>query len=121
MFYIMTQIVTGIQTPILASQWVVIFAVYALSNMLVSQTIIFFTLPNNIITNVLIGTVLNFAAIYGMTLIVPGISVAETTIDPMSIGVLTINPFTLSPTFTMIAAGFVSSIIYSVINWLQYD
>lgn len=120
-FYLTTQIITGIETPILLSQWIMIFAIFALSNMLVSQTITFFTLPDNVLTNIFIGTILNFAAIYGMTLILPGIIISETVIDPVSLGIVTINPFTLSPTFTMISAGFVSSTIYSLINWLQYD
>lgn len=120
-FFVTTQILTGIETPELITHWLMTFSIFALSNMLVAQTITFFTLPNNVLTNIVIGTILNFAAFYAMTLILPGISVADTTIDPISFGIVTVNPFTLSSTFTMIAAGLVSSTIYSVLNWLQYD
>ncbi len=120
-FYITTQIITGIQTPILLSHWFMIIVIFGLSNTLVEQTIKFFTLPENIFMDIIIGTILNFAAIYGMTIIIPGISVAETYIDTVSLGIVSINTFTLSSTFTMIAAAFVTSTIYASINWLQYD
>ena len=120
-FYITTQLVSGIETPILIINWIMITVIFGISNTLVGQTIKFFTIPNNLITNILVGTILNFAAIYGMTMIIPGLTVSDTYVDTVSIGILSVNPFTLSSTYTIIAAALISSIIYSLVDWLQYD
>jgi len=120
-FYITTQLISGIQTPILISHWIMIIAIFGLSNNLVGQTIKFFTISSNLFSKIFVGTILNFAAIYGMTIIVPGIVISDTYIDTVSIGILSINPFTLSSTFTIIAAAFITSTIYAIIDWLQYD
>lgn len=120
-FYITTQVISGIQTPNLLSHWLMIFVIFAISNTLVGQSIKFFTLPSNILTNILIGIILNFAAIYGMTLILPGISITETSINPVSLGLVSVNPFILNPTFTMLAGAIVSSFLFSTLSWLQYD
>lgn len=118
-FYITVTLIQGIQTSGQIIHWILIFGLFGIANALIRQTINFFTLPQNFTTYWLIGTILNFGAIYGMSLILPGIRVGETLIDPISVGIFSINPYTLTPVLTILFAATVSSFFSASLYWLK--
>jgi len=120
-FYITAAAISGIETSGQIVHWLMAFGLFGIANSLIRQTIRFFTLPRNFITYWIVGTVLNFGAIFGMSLALPGIRIGETLIDPVSLGIISINPYTLAPTLTIVFAAIVSSLFSAFLYWLKRD
>lgn len=118
-FYAVVKAISGITTSGRVLHWLMAFAVFALANLLVKQTIKFLTLPSNFFTIFIVSSILNFAAIYGMSLIIPGIQIGETLIDPVSIGIISVNPYRLTSFLTMVLASLYAALLSSVLNWLR--
>ena len=120
-FFITMQIITGITTSGLAVHLFMVLAVYAVANMSVIQLIKFFTIPKNISHLLLTSAVLSFGAIYVMSIFLPGITIGETILDPVSLGIISVNPYVLTPTLTMILAALVSGLLNAVLYWLDSE
>ncbi|MEA3357018.1 MAG: phage holin family protein [Patescibacteria group bacterium] len=120
-FYITTHIVTGIEISGEPAHWLMIYAVFAISNIIARLCIKFFALPQNFIIFWLCSAIFGFCAIYAMSIILPGIQIAETLIDPMSLGIISVNPYSLSPMLTMVAGAAVSGLFGSIFNWLKRE
>jgi uncharacterized membrane protein YvlD (DUF360 family) len=120
-FFITMQIVTGITTSGLAVHLLMALAVYAAANMLVIQIIKFFTIPKNLFTYWLASAVLSFGAIYIMSVFLPGITIEETILDPVSLGIISVNPYVLTPMLTMVLAALVSGLFNAVLYWLDSE
>lgn len=118
-FYITATLISGIETSGEIIHWLMAFCLFAAANSLIKQTMKFFTLPQNFITHWVVGSILNFGAIYGMSLILPGIRVGETLIDPVSIGIISVNPYTLTPFLTIVLTAIVSSLFGAALYWLK--
>ncbi len=118
-FYVTTKIVTGIQTSGQATHWLMAYAVFAAANALVPHMLRFFTLPGNFFAYWLMSAILSFVAIYIMSMLLPGIIVRETIIDPVGMGLISINPYTLSPIFTMVAGGLVAGVFGAAFDYFN--
>lgn len=120
-FLITIQVVTGITISGLAVHLLMVLAVYAVANMMVIQLIQFFTMPKNILTYWLTSAVLSLGAIYIMSVFLPGITIGETILDPVSLGIISVNPYVLTPMLTMILAALVSGLLNAVLYWLDSE
>lgn len=118
-FYITATLISGIETSDQFMHWFMAFCLFAAANSLIRQTMKFFTLPQNFVTYWIVGSILNFGAIYGMSLILPGIRVGETLIDPVSVGIISVNPYTLTPFLTIVLTAMVSSLFSASLYWLK--
>ena len=120
-FYIIASMIPGIEAPTQLIHWLMAFGVFAGANLLVIQFIKFFTIPKNILTYWLAGTMLDFGAFYLMSLFLPGITISETILDPMTLGFVSVNPYTLSPVMTMVLAALVAGLLSAVLYWLDSE
>jgi hypothetical protein len=64
---------------------------------------------------------LDFGAFYLMSLFLPGITISETILDPMTLGFVSVNPYTLSPVMTMVLAALVAGLLSAVLYWLDSE
>ncbi len=120
-FYITTRIIPGIKVTGTILYWLMAYGVFFLANILVKQVLKFFTLPKNFFTFWLVSAILSFAAIYIMSAFLPGITVGATLLDPVGLGIISINPYTLTPILTMIAGGIVAGFLSAAFYWLASD
>lgn len=118
-FYITATLIQGIHTSGQIIHWIMMFGVFGIANSLIRQTIKFFTFPQNFTTYWLVGSILNFGAIYGMSLILPGIQIGETLVNPISAGIFSINPYTLTPFLTIVLTSIVTSFFSTSLYWLK--
>ena len=120
-FYIVTKVMTGIQTSGYALYWLMTYGVFFLANQLVPHTLKFFTLSRNILTYWIMTTIVSFAAIYAMSIFIPGIEIGETVLDPVSFGAISVNPYSLSPDMTMVIAAVAAGLFRAVLYSLKSD
>lgn len=120
-FFITTQIMSGIQLSGILTHWLMMFAVFVVANMIVPHTLKFFTLPKNFLTYWLGSAVVSFAAIYAMSLFLPGIIIGETLIDPVSLGIISVNTYTLSADITMVIAGIIAGLFTAILFELNRE
>ena len=118
-FFILTQLLSGFEISGQPLHWLMMFVVFGASNLLVIQLIKFFTIPKNILTYWLASMILSFAAFYVMDMFLPGITIGETIIDPVSAGIISVEPYIFSPILTMVLAGVVSGLFNAVLYWLD--
>lgn len=120
-FYITVKMLSGIETSGQLIHLLLAFLLFVIPSILVKHTLRFFTLPSNFLTYLLILSILNFAAFYGISLLLPGIRIGETLIDPVSMGIVSINPYTLTSFLTMVFASLVSALMTSTLYWLKKE
>lgn len=110
-FFITTKLIPGVQMSGQFVHWVMAYGVFVAANALVPHTLRFLTIPGNFFAYWLVSAVLSFISIYIMSILLPGILVTSTVIDPVGLGIISINPYTLSPILTMISAGIVAGLM----------
>jgi hypothetical protein len=120
-FFITTKLIAGIQMSGQFMHWIMAYAVFVAANALVPHLLRFFTLPGNFFAYWIMSALMSFIAIYVMSLILPGVLVVSTVIDPVGLGIISINPYTLSPIFTMVAGGVVAGLMTASIYTLKDD
>ncbi|MBN2100633.1 phage holin family protein [Candidatus Dojkabacteria bacterium] len=109
--YVTFNVFSGIQTSGEIIHWLLAFALFGVAGFLVKQTLKFFTLPSNFFTYFLASALIGFGAIFAMSMFLPGIQIGETLIKQKSLEFISINSYTLSPVFTMIAASAFSALL----------
>ena len=119
-FYITSQIV-GIETSGIVSHWLMAAGAFVAANLLVPYLLKFFTLPKNFLTYWLAGTIMSIAAFYIISLFLPGITFEETVLEPSSLGIISINSYTLTPFMTMTFAGIIAGLMSAAFYWLQSE
>lgn len=120
-FYVTTRIINGIHTSGQIHHLLLAFALFTLANLLIPHMLRFFTFPTTFFTYFLMSLILSFAAIYLMSLFFPGIDVGTTSIDPVGVGIVSVNPVTLTPIMTMVAGGAVAGFLSALLYWLNRD
>lgn len=118
-FFIVVVLLPGIQTSGMLVHWLMAFAVFNVGLLVVPQTLRFLTLPRNILTYWAFSSLTSFAAIYAISMFVPGLTIHETVIDPVKLGIVTVDPYTLSKDLTMITAAILSGFMNAVLIWLK--
>ncbi|MDD3661464.1 MAG: hypothetical protein PHG63_00165 [Candidatus Dojkabacteria bacterium] len=118
-FFIVVVLLPGIRTSGMLLHWLMAFAVYNVGLLIVPQTLRFLTLPRNFLTYWVFSAVTSFASIYAISMFVPGLTIHETLIDPVKLGIVTVDPYTLSKDLTMIAAAVLSGFMNSALIWLK--
>ncbi len=98
--------------------WTIIYVIFTVANLMVKHLLRFLTLPANFFTYWLAASILSFAAIYGMSLVLPGIRLETTILDSISTGIISINAYTLTPFLTAVLgsvfAGLLSAALYTL-------
>jgi uncharacterized membrane protein YvlD (DUF360 family) len=111
--------IEGFRTSDQLSHWIMMCVLFSIALSLTKPLIKFLTLPTKFFFYWIVGAALSFGAFYGMKFLLPGISFSETVIDGKSLGIVSINPATLSPTLTMIIGSLYASAVKSVLYWLK--
>lgn len=117
-FYITTQLVETEMSGML-THWLMASSLFAVATMATPHLLKFLTLPKNFFTYWLAGTIVSIAALYAISLFLPGISFQETVLEASSLGIVSINPYTLTPFMTMTFAGIIAGLLSAVFYWLQ--
>lgn len=120
-FYITSNIVSGINISGEIVHFLIATLIYVVANQLVRHVIKFLNMPLNPFTFWLTSFVLSFGAFYLISMISPGVIIQQTVIDPVSLGIVSIEPYTLSPELTMAYAALISSLISLAFFWLSRD
>lgn len=120
-FFVTVTVLSGIQTTGQLSYWIIAFGFIFAANLLVPQVLKFLTLPRNFLTYWLMSATANFAAIYAISMLVPGFVMGETIVNPMSTGIVSVNPYTLSADVTMIFAGLISGLLNTIFYLLERE
>ena len=119
--FVVFQLMSGIETSGQIIYWAMMFAVFFVAIVVVPQMLKFFTIPKNFFTYWLTSSIVSFIAIYAMSLFLPGISIGETVIDPVSAGIISIDPFTLSPILTTVLASLLAGLLAATLFGLQKE
>lgn len=120
-FYIVTSTMSGIITSGEVLHWLGAYAVFTLLNLLAEHTLKFLTLPTNFFTYILASTLLTLVSFYIISIFLPGIRFGPSVLDPVSIGIISINPVTLSSTMTMVVGALFSGFFWGLFYWLSSD